>query len=76
MHITYDPQADVLAIILRDVEPERGHEVAPDLVIELDSQGQVVSMELLNARKHVDGDPLSVGLELLVLVATPTGTHG
>ena len=76
MHITYDPQADVLAIRLRDVDPERGREVAPDLVVEVDGRGQVVGMELLNASTHVDGDPLSVGLELLIPEAAPIGSHG
>lgn len=75
MRITYDPRADVLAVELRDVDPERGQEVAPDLVVEVDAQGQVVSIELLNASKHLDGDPLSVSLELLAPEAAPSASH-
>lgn len=66
MHITYDPEADVLGITWRDRAPASGKEVAPDLVVECDPAGQPIYMELLNASKHVDGDPLTVALELLV----------
>ena len=65
MQITYDPQADVLAIIWREAPPRGGKEVAPDLFVECDPAGQPMSLELLNASKHVDGEPLSVTLELL-----------
>ena len=65
MHITYDPKADVLAISWRDAQPKGGKEAAPDLFVECDAAGQPISLELLNASKHVDGEPLSVALELL-----------
>ncbi len=65
MHITYDPIADVLAITWRESAPGGGREVAPDLFVDCDTAGQPISMELLNASQHIDGDPLFVGLELL-----------
>ncbi|HEY3117140.1 MAG TPA: DUF2283 domain-containing protein [Chloroflexota bacterium] len=65
MRITYDPEADVLGITWRDGTPASGREVAPDLVVECDPAGQPIYLELLNASKHVEDDPLSVGLELL-----------
>jgi len=73
VRITYDPRADVLAITWRDSSPGGGREVAPDLFVECDAAGLPIGMELLNASKHMEDDPLSVGLELLVPEATPTG---
>ncbi len=74
MNITYDPRADVLAIRLRRARPACGREVAPDLVVELDGQGEVTGWELLNAHKHVEGDPLSIGLKLLAPKIAPAGS--
>jgi len=65
VHITYDPEADVLAITWRDTKPGGGKEVAPDLFVECDAAGQAVGLELLRASKHLDGEPLSVSLEML-----------
>lgn len=65
MHITYDPEADVLSITWRESEPGGGSEVAPDLFVDCDTEGQPFYMELLNASQHVDGDPLTVTLEFL-----------
>ncbi|HEY8695319.1 MAG TPA: DUF2283 domain-containing protein [Chloroflexota bacterium] len=65
MQITYDPKADVLAIGWREAQPGAGKDVAPDLFVECDGTGQPIGLELLNASKHVDGEPLSVALELL-----------
>ena len=73
MHITYDPEADVLAITWREAEIVDGREVAPDLVVESDSSGLPVYVELLNASKHIDGDPLTVTLEFLAPEVAPVG---
>ena len=73
MHITYDPEADVLSIVWRASKPGGGMEVAPDLFVECDAAGEPISLELLNASKHVDGEPLSATLELLAPELAATG---
>jgi uncharacterized protein YuzE len=73
--ISYDPEADVLAITLREVRPERGQQVTAGLVLMFDEDGEVVRMEILDASKHVDGQPLIVALELLAPEAALTGSR-
>ncbi|HEY8692418.1 MAG TPA: DUF2283 domain-containing protein [Chloroflexota bacterium] len=65
MRITYDPQVDVLYIELRDVDHDRGQQITAGTVLNYDSNGEVVAIEILDASKHVDGEPLTVALELL-----------
>jgi uncharacterized protein YuzE len=40
-----------------------------------DEDGEVVRMEILDASKHVDGQPLIVALELLAPEAALTGSR-
>ena len=75
MHITYDPEADVLAITWREAKPGGGKEVAPDLFVECDERGEPVGMELLRASTHVDGEPLNVQLEYLAPESATAGVR-
>ena len=52
---TYDAEADVLYVLLRDEETaaiERTEEIDPDLHVDLDADGQVVGVEFLYPRTN------------------------
>ncbi|MBM3774037.1 MAG: DUF2283 domain-containing protein [Acidobacteria bacterium] len=59
MKVTYDAEADVLSILLTDNPVEESDETKPGLVLDYDSAGNVVSLEILEASKRL-GNPLSV----------------
>jgi len=65
MKITYDPQADVLYLELRDTDHRHGREVEPGVVLSYDDQNAVVAIEILDASTRIDGAPLDVRLEYL-----------
>jgi YD repeat-containing protein len=52
MKITYDAEVDVLRIILSDQPVEESDEDKPGIIIDYDAQGNVVSMEILDASKR------------------------
>jgi uncharacterized protein YuzE len=52
---TYDEEADVLYVLLRDEEDaaiHRTEEIGPNLHVDLDGQGNVVGVEFLYPRTH------------------------
>jgi uncharacterized protein YuzE len=65
MRVTYDPEADVLHLTLREVVVDESEEVASNVVIDLDAEGRAVGIEIGAASKRVDGNPLALSLELL-----------
>jgi uncharacterized protein YuzE len=54
MKITYDPQVDVLRILLRDVPVEESDEHKPGIILDYDHDGNMVGLEVLNASKRVE----------------------
>ena len=81
--MTYDAEADVLYLELRDAMVEESEEVAPNLVVDLDPDGRAVGIEIGAASRQVRGIPLSFSLELLepgqrrragVTAVAPAGT--
>ena len=48
---TYDPEADAAYVHLGDAAVTDSEEVAPGVVLDFDSDGRVVGVELLNASK-------------------------
>jgi len=59
MNVRYDPEVDVLRIILNDSPIEESDESKPGVILDYDKSGKVVSLEVLNASARVE-DPLSV----------------
>ena len=59
MKVRYDPEVDVLRIILNDSPIEESDESKPGVILDYDKGGNVVSLEVLNASTRVT-DPLSV----------------
>lgn len=64
MKITYDQQADVLYIQLREVRPADSIDLEEGITADLDAEGHVIGLEVLDARLRLGEDALSnVALE-------------
>ncbi len=59
MKVTYDPEVDVLHILLRSVPVEESDEDKPGVILDYDKEGNIVGIEILDASKRVE-DPRSV----------------
>ena len=66
MKVTYDPEVDVLRILLSDAPIEESDEDKPGVILDYDAHGNVVGLEVLDASTRMD-NPRSVEYE----VATP-----
>lgn len=65
MRVRYDPEADVLLLILRDEPPADAAEEPGGIVLRHGRDGLPVSVELLNAsaRNRIQSDGVSVTFE-------------
>jgi uncharacterized protein YuzE len=54
MNITYDPSVDVLRIILDEVAIEESDEDVEGIIMDYNSDGKLVGIEILDASKRVD----------------------
>lgn len=52
MRVTYDPEVDVLRIILSDAPIEESDEEKPGMIFDYDADGNVVGLEILNASQR------------------------
>ena len=59
MKVTYDPEVDILRIVLNDVAVAESDEERPGMILDFDADGNVVGLEILEASKRVD-DPRSL----------------
>jgi uncharacterized protein YuzE len=66
MRLTYDPEADILYLRLREAVIEESEEVAPNVVLDLDAGGRAVGIEIGAASKQLDADPLGLEVKLLL----------
>ena len=62
MKVIYDERSDTLTVIFRQGEIVESEEPRPGVVLDFDSAGLLVSMEMLDASKRVE-EPRSVTLE-------------
>lgn len=54
MKISYNPRADTLSVILRDNTPVfESDEDKPGIILDYDGEGNLVSLEILDASKRV-----------------------
>ena len=59
MKVRYDPEVDVLSIVLSEAAVEESDEDKPGVILDYDASGNVVGIEILDASKRM-GDPLTV----------------
>lgn len=59
MKIVYDPEKNIVQISLRSCAVAETAQVAPDLILDYDEDGQVIGLELRNASKRMD-QPLAI----------------
>ncbi len=66
MKITYDPEVDAVYIQLREAEPVRAVDVADGVTADLDAEGNLIGLEVLDASEKVGHEGLdSLSFELL-----------
>jgi uncharacterized protein YuzE len=51
--VHYDPEADILYIVVREGPVEDTLEVDEDIFIEVDEKGEIVGIEVWNASKNI-----------------------
>lgn len=76
MKVTYDSEADVLCLVLRDEPPLDAVEEPNGVIVSYGEDGEPVSVEFLNAaaRDLTTADELSVTVQTsLAQPKTPTG---
>ena len=63
MKVIYDAQTDILTIILKDASVIESDEEKEGIILDYDDAGDVVSLEILDAKKRV-GKPTQISYEL------------
>jgi len=56
MKVTYDPEVDILRIVLSKAQIEESDEDKPGIILDYDGQGNIVGLEILDASKRIE-DP-------------------
>ena len=69
MKLIYDPQTDILTIILRDTPVKESDEIKEGLIVDYDAEDKVVSIEMLDASSAVS-EPQKLMYEIKGLKAT------
>jgi uncharacterized protein YuzE len=59
VEVTYDPEVDVLRILLSNASIEESDEDKPGVILDYDKDGNIVGLEILEASKRVS-NPRSV----------------
>ncbi|MEO1069224.1 MAG: DUF2283 domain-containing protein, partial [Cyanobacteria bacterium J06638_6] len=54
MNITYDPNVDILTIVLDDAEIDESDGDTEGIIMDYDFAGKLVGIEILDASKRVD----------------------
>jgi uncharacterized protein YuzE len=71
MKITYDAEADALYILVHAADAGDSVDVQEGITIDLDANGEVIGIEILDASKRMTSEELtSVSYENLLLAAS------
>lgn len=54
MKVTYDPETDVLRVLFKSTPIEESDEDKPGVIIDYDSDGDIVGIEILDASERVE----------------------
>jgi uncharacterized protein YuzE len=54
MKVTYDPEVDVLRIVLNNSAIEESDEEKPGVILDYDKDGNIIGLEILDASKRVE----------------------
>ena len=66
MRITYDPETDMLGIVLGNTPYLESEEVVPGVVLDFDEDKRVIAIEIFNASKSTDLSHVDVAVAHLV----------
>jgi uncharacterized protein YuzE len=58
MKVTYDPEVDVLRIVLSSRPIEESDEEKPGVILDYDGDGNIVGLEILTASQRVENPRL------------------
>ena len=64
MTVRYDRETDTLTVIFRDAPVAESDEDRPGVILDYDAEGNLVSLELLNASRSVE-NPAVVNLAIV-----------
>jgi uncharacterized protein YuzE len=53
MKVIYDRDADVLLLVLKEASVEESDEVRDGVILDYDSQGDIVAVEILDASRRI-----------------------
>ncbi len=53
MRVNYDRESDILYIVVRDGPAQDSEELDEDIRVEYDKKGQIVGIEILDARRNI-----------------------
>ena len=53
MKIIYDQETDTMTVIFKEASVEESDEAKSGIIIDYDSQGDIVSIEILDAKKRI-----------------------
>ncbi len=62
MKIIYDQKTDTMTVIFKEASVEESDEAKSGIIIDYDSQGDIVSIEILDAKKRIT-QPTQVSYE-------------
>ena len=62
MKIIYDQKTDTMTVIFKEASAEESDEAKSGIIIDYDSQGDIVSIEILDAKKRIT-QPTQVSYE-------------
>jgi len=63
MRVIYDPETDILDMIFKEGPVAESDEDKPGIILDYDSEGNIVSIEVLEASKKMSS-PIGISFEL------------